>query len=223
MMANKRVLVIEDETNLARFIELELKFQDFDVDKAINGEEGLEKALENEYDLILLDWMLPGMQGIDILRELRKTSVTPVIMMTAKEGVENEIEGLDTGADAYITKPFEIDQLLAHVRAVLRRTEKEDEAADGIIHYQDITIYTNRYEVFVGEEKVELTKKEYDLLLLFIRNKGVALDRRRILSEVWGYEYYGETNVVDVYVRYLRSKLNRDYIKTVRGVGYYIE
>lgn len=223
MMANKRVLVIEDETNLARFIELELKFQDFDVEKAINGEEGLEKALENEYDLILLDWMLPGMQGIDILRELRKTSVTPVIMMTAKEGVENEIEGLDTGADAYITKPFEIDQLLAHVRAVLRRTEKEDEAADGIIHYQDITIYTNRYEVFVGEEKVELTKKEYDLLLLFIRNKGVALDRRRILSEVWGYEYYGETNVVDVYVRYLRSKLNRDYIKTVRGVGYYIE
>ncbi len=223
MMANKRVLVIEDETNLARFIELELKFQDFDVDKAINGEEGLEKSLENEYDLILLDWMLPGMQGIDILRELRKTSVTPVIMMTAKEGVENEIEGLDTGADAYITKPFEIDQLLAHVRAVLRRTEKEDEAADGIIHYQDITIYTNRYEVFVGEEKVELTKKEYDLLLLFIRNKGVALDRRRILSEVWGYEYYGETNVVDVYVRYLRSKLNRDYIKTVRGVGYYIE
>ncbi|MGL4623627.1 MAG: response regulator transcription factor [Culicoidibacterales bacterium] len=222
-MANKRVLVIEDETNLARFIELELKFQDFDVDKAINGEEGLEKSLENEYDLILLDWMLPGMQGIDILRELRKTSVTPVIMMTAKEGVENEIEGLDTGADAYITKPFEIDQLLAHVRAVLRRTEKEDEAADGIIHYQDITIYTNRYEVFVGEEKVELTKKEYDLLLLFIRNKGVALDRRRILSEVWGYEYYGETNVVDVYVRYLRSKLNRDYIKTVRGVGYYIE
>lgn len=223
MMANKRVLVIEDETNLARFIELELKFQDFDVDKAVNGEEGLEKSLENEYDLILLDWMLPGMQGIDILRELRKTSVTPVIMMTAKEGVENEIEGLDTGADAYITKPFEIDQLLAHVRAVLRRTEKEDEAADGIIHYQDITIYTNRYEVFVGEEKVELTKKEYDLLLLFIRNKGVALDRRRILSEVWGYEYYGETNVVDVYVRYLRSKLNRDYIKTVRGVGYYIE
>ena len=223
MMANKRVLVIADETNLARFIELELKFQDFDVDKAINGEEGLEKALENEYDLILLDWMLPGMQGIDILRELRKTSTTPVIMMTAKEGVEHEIEGLDTGADAYITKPFEIDQLLAHVRAVLRRTEKEDEAADGIIHYQDITIYTNRYEVFVGEEKVELTKKEYDLLLLFIRNKGVALDRRRILSEVWGYEYYGETNVVDVYVRYLRSKLNRDYIKTVRGVGYYIE
>ncbi|MGL4952808.1 MAG: response regulator transcription factor [Culicoidibacterales bacterium] len=222
-MANKRVLVIEDETNLARFIELELKFQDFDVEKAINGEEGLEKSLENEYDLILLDWMLPGMQGIDILRELRKTSATPVIMMTAKEGIENEIEGLDTGADAYITKPFEIDQLLAHVRAVLRRTEKEDEAADGTIHYQDITIYTNRYEVFVGEEKVELTKKEYDLLLLFIRNKGVALDRRRILSEVWGYEYYGETNVVDVYVRYLRSKLNRDYIKTVRGVGYYIE
>ncbi|MGL6007961.1 MAG: response regulator transcription factor, partial [Culicoidibacterales bacterium] len=123
-MANKRVLVIEDETNLARFIELELKFQDFDVEKAINGEEGLEKSLENEYDLILLDWMLPGMQGIDILRELRKTSATPVIMMTAKEGIENEIEGLDTGADAYITKPFEIDQLLAHVRAVLRRTEK---------------------------------------------------------------------------------------------------
>ncbi|MDD5944977.1 MAG: response regulator transcription factor [Clostridia bacterium] len=223
---NKKILLIEDEVKLARFVELELKYEGYDVKVCHDGREGFDEAQSGAYDLILLDLMLPGLNGIEICRRIRKTSDIPIIMLTAKDEVIDKVAGLDSGADDYVTKPFAIEELLARMRVALKRVRPEP-IVKNVFTCGDLTIDADKHLVKVGEEVVELTKKEYDLLLYLLKSKNIVLSREQILNQVWGYNYIGETNVVDVYIRYLRSKIderfNKKYIHTIRGVGYYIK
>lgn len=225
-MDSVRVLIIEDEVKLARFVELELKYEGYDVTVVHNGREGLETFLLEKFDLILLDLMLPGLNGIEICRRIRKTSDVPIIMLTAKDEVMDKVSGLDSGADDYLTKPFAIEELLARMRVALKHSiKKEDEK--NIITVGNLTVDADKRIVKVDSDIIDLTKKEFELLLYLVRNKNIVLSREQILNSVWGYTYMGETNVVDVYVRYLRSKLDEvydiKYIHTVRGVGYIVK
>lgn len=225
---SEKILVVEDESKIARFIQLELEYEGYEVVIATDGRQGLEKYQEGKFDLILLDLMLPRMSGIEVCRRIRQNDeLTPVIMLTAKDDVSDKVMGLDMGADDYMTKPFEIEELLARMRVALKRkgTKREEPGGPLLVH-GDLTINELKREVTYGEEVVELTKKEYELLKYLLENRNIALDREKILERVWGYDYYGDTNVIDVYVRYLRSKIDQKYgveiIKTVRGVGYII-
>lgn len=225
-MDSVRVLIIEDEVKLARFVELELKYEGYDVKVVHNGREGLETFLLEKFDLIFLDLMLPGLNGIEICRRIRKTSDVPIIMLTAKDEVMDKVSGLDSGADDYLTKPFAIEELLARMRVALKHSiKKEDEK--NIITVGNLTVDADKRIVKVDSDIIDLTKKEFELLLYLVRNKNIVLSREQILNSVWGYTYMGETNVVDVYVRYLRSKLDEvydiKYIHTVRGVGYIVK
>ncbi len=225
-MDSVRVLIIEDEVKLARFVELELRYEGYDVTVVHNGREGLETFLSGKFDLILLDLMLPGLNGIEICRRIRKTSDVPIIMLTAKDEVMDKVSGLDSGADDYLTKPFAIEELLARMRVALKHSiKKEDEK--NIITVGNLTVDADKRIVKVDSDIIDLTKKEFELLLYLVRNKNIVLSREQILNSVWGYTYMGETNVVDVYVRYLRSKLDEvydiKYIHTVRGVGYIVK
>lgn len=222
-----RILVVEDEGKIARFLELELKYEGYGVEIASDGRSGFEKIQENHYDLILLDLMLPRMSGIEVCRRVRQNNKdTPIIMLTAKDDVSDKVMGLDMGADDYITKPFAIEELLARIRVALKR--KENNAKEGnasrILVYKGLEIDEAKRQVSYNNNHIELTKKEYELLKYLLENKNIALEREKILEKVWGYDYYGDTNVIDVYVRYLRSKIDQPYgidlIKTVRGVGY---
>ncbi len=225
-MENGRILLIEDEIKLARFVELELKYEGYQVTICHNGREGLDTFLEGEFDLLLLDLMLPGLNGIEICRRIRKSSDIPIIMLTAKDEVMDKVAGLDSGADDYITKPFAIEELLARMRVALKRNRQRSDKKN-ILQVQDLTIDMDKRFVKVKDEAVELTKKEYELLLYMVQNKNIVLSREQILNQVWGYNYIGETNVVDVYVRYLRAKIdehfNTKYIHTIRGVGYFVK
>lgn len=218
---------MEDEKNIARFMELELQHEYFDVSVTYDGREGLNRALEQDFDCLLLDVMLPGLNGIEICRRVRAKSDVPIILITARDAVMDRVAGLDSGADDYIVKPFAIEELLARIRSVLRRTqgnEKEIEK-DDVIHVRDLVIKPQSYEVFFENKKLELTKTEYDLLKLLCENKNRVCEREMILQSVWGYNTEVETNVVDVYIRHLRSKLKTEstpYIETVRGVGYVV-
>lgn len=220
---SERILIIEDDSQIARFIELELKHEGYEVDKIDNGYDGLNKIKENEYDLLLLDLMLPGLDGIEICNKIRDFSDLPIIMLTAKSEIEDKVRGLDTGADDYLTKPFEIEELLARIRALLRRKQGEVESAN-ILEIDDLEVNLDAHTVKRGSKKIELTKKEYDLLVYLIENEGIVVSRDKLLNNVWGYDYTGETNIVDVYIRYLRSKIDDPFdkklIQTVRGVGY---
>lgn len=221
----KKILIVEDEKNIARFIELELKHEQFEVTVCYDGRDGLNEALTNRYDCILLDVMLPNLNGIEVTRRIRATSDVPIILITARDMVMDRVAGLDAGADDYIVKPFAIEELLARIRSILRRTSKLSPDQSEIIHVRDLIIHTNSYEVYLENQKLELTKTEYDLLKLLCENKNRVCDREMILEKVWGYDADVETNVVDVYIRHLRSKLKTDktpYIETVRGVGYVI-
>ena len=193
-----KILIVEDESKIARFLELELKHEGYEVELAGDGRLGLEKALKDNVDLIVLDIMLPGLSGIEVCRRVRLESQVPIIMLTAKDDVTDKVAGLDMGADDYMTKPFAIEELLARIRVALNRKKQTAE-----------------------------TKKEYELLEYLIRNKNVALTREQLLNNVWDYEYFGDTNVVDVYIRYLRQKIDEKYgihlISTVRGLGYIIK
>lgn len=226
-MATK-ILVIEDEEKIARFIELELTHEGYEVEKTTDGREGLMMAESGRYDLLLLDIMLPGLNGLEVLRRLRKTTDFPVIMLTARDAVMDKVSGLDMGADDYITKPFAIEELLARIRACLRKKtiDVEDSSADKIICGK-LALDTARHEVSYDGKHVELTSREFSLLQTLLENKNIVLSRDTLLERVWGYDYMGETNVVDVYVRYLRSKLDDVFgvkiIKTIRGVGYAIK
>jgi DNA-binding response OmpR family regulator len=215
-----KILIIEDEERLARFVELELIHEGYDVDKASDGREGLEKALSGGYSLILLDIMLPSLNGMDILRRLRRQSDVPVIMLTARDAVMDKVSGLDGGANDYVTKPFAIEELLARIRAFLRKKS-------AAVTCGGLTIDADSREVAVNGTPIELTRREFDLLLHLIRNKGAVQSREGLLSAVWGYDYSGETNSVDVYVRYLRTKIEEPFglklIHTVRGVGYVVK
>ncbi|GGI42170.1 response regulator transcription factor [Mammaliicoccus stepanovicii] len=221
----KNILIIEDEQNLARFIELELKHEDYEVDICNDGESGLNLALEKTYDCILLDLMLPKMNGLEVCRRVRREKDTPIIMITAKGDTYDKVIGLDYGADDYIVKPFDIEELLARIRVIIRRNVTTA-PSHSTIKVNDITIDKNAFSVKIDDETVDLTKTEYELLLLLAENQNFVLQREQILNHVWGYESEVETNVVDVYIRYLRNKLKpfkkENIIETVRGVGYVI-
>lgn len=225
-MKNFKILVVEDEKQLARLIELELKFEGYDIETAYDGKSGLERGLDESVDLILLDLMLPEMNGIEVCRKIRQHSDKPIIMLTAKDSTMDKVTGLDIGADDYITKPFEIEEVLARIRASLRRHYKSNDH-NSILTAKEITLNKDKYSVCYNDEPIQLTKKEYELLKYIMENKGIVLTRGQILENVWGYNYFGDTNVVDVYIRYLRSKIDDIYnmklIETVRGVGYTIK
>lgn len=231
-----RILIIEDEEKIARFIELELKHEGYETDKAFNGISGLDKALEGGFDLVILDIMLPGISGMEVLRRLRLRSGVPVILLTARDSVTDKVSGLDMGANDYITKPFAIEELLARIRVVLKNFNPEsfappagaqavsDERAvrDPVLSANGIRLNTDSHEVTYNGKPVELTNREFILLRILLENKNVVMSREKLLCEAWGYDYYGETNIIDVYVRYIRHKTSDDVIRTVRGVGYII-
>lgn len=224
---NGRILIVEDEEKLARFIEMELMYEDYEVDKAGDGRTGLSKALDGGFDLVLLDIMLPELNGIEVLRRIRKSSDIPVILLTARDTVMDKVTGLDGGADDYITKPFAIEELLARIRSALRKNQGgggKSAAAGDVLRVGRLALDNARHTVSVDDTPLELTKREFDLLAMLMENKGIVLSRDKLLEQVWGYDYQGETNAVDVYIRFLRSKIDDafgvKYIYTVRGVGY---
>ncbi|WHY02143.1 response regulator transcription factor [Neobacillus sp. DY30] len=224
------ILVVEDEEKIARILELELEYEGYEVTKVIDGLEALEAYRTGNWDLILLDVMLPGLSGIELLRRIRKNDLqTPVILLTAKSSVEDKVSGLDLGANDYITKPFQIEELLARIRAALRIKRAEEQQPqnnnDDLLRFADLSINQKSREVIRGNrESIDLTPREYDLLVYLMMNKRQVLSREQILEAVWGYDFFGDTNVVDVYIRYVRKKIDLPHlpslIHTVRGVGY---
>ncbi|MCL2862152.1 MAG: response regulator transcription factor [Firmicutes bacterium] len=217
----QKILVVEDEQKLARLLSLELEHEGYEVVCAHDGKEGLDYALAQDFSLIVLDIMLPTLNGIEVLRRLRTEKNTPVVILTARDELQDKVSGLDLGANDYMTKPFETEELLARIRANI----KKGQSAKLYSHKDLIIDVTSRLVTFRGNI-IELTKKEFDLLLFLIEHKNIVISREKILDTVWGYEYHGNTNVADVYVRYLRSKIDEKYevnlIETVRGAGYII-
>lgn len=224
----ERILIIEDEEKIARFIELELKYEGYEVEKAFNGRDGLELATTQPFDLILLDIMLPELNGIEVLRRIRKVSNIPIILLTARDAVVDKVAGLDSGADDYITKPFAIEELLARIRVALRnRTNGSTKKDLTELSIGSLILDPTKREVLVDETIIDLTKREFDLLQYLLENKNIVLSRETILQQIWGYDFAGGTNAVDVYIRYLRAKIEEPFglkfIHTVRGVGYVIK
>ena len=221
----QKVLIIEDEEGLVEFLELELKYEGYLVDVAYDGRTGLDKATKQDYDIILLDLMMPGLNGIEVCRRLRTTKNTPVIMLTAKDSVMDRVMGLDNGADDYLSKPFAIEELFARMRVIFRRQENNKIVDQKLLlTFKDIELDLESRTVIKEKMLIELTNKEFELLAIFMRNVNKVLTRDILLEQVWGYDSVVETNVVDVYVRYLRNKLSAEdkelYIQTIRGVGY---
>ena len=217
-----KILVVEDEEKLAKFVQLELGYEGYEVTVANDGLSGLMAARDCEPDLVLLDWMMPGLTGVEVCRRLRATgAMMPVILLTAKDGIEDRVAGLDAGADDYVVKPFSIEELLARVRAHLRRNQSE---GPEVFMFEDLSLNRQTREVKRGERLIELTAKEFDLLDYLISHPKQVLTRDRILEEVWGYDFMGDSNIIEVYVRYLRLKLEAAgesrLVQTVRGVGY---
>lgn len=216
----ERILIVEDEEKLARFVELELSYEGYEIQKATDGRTGLELAESGNFDLILLDVMLPGLNGLEVLRRLRRSTLVPVILLTARDAVVDKVTGLDGGADDYVTKPFAIEELLARIRVTLRKNRPESAATK----IGRLSLDAQKYIARMDDTELSLTKREFDLLQLLMENKGIVLTRDVLLQRVWGYDYQGETNTVDVYIRFLRQKIdetfNVKYIHTVRGVGY---
>jgi DNA-binding response OmpR family regulator len=222
------ILIVEDEDKIARFLELELKHEGYGVIRASDGRDGLEKAESGKADLMVLDVMLPQLNGFEVLRRLRKSSDMPVIMLTARDEVMDKVAGLDGGADDYMTKPFAIEELLARIRLALKKKSPQQAVAQGsLLGVGKLHMDLARYEVSYDGEKIELTHREFELLKVLLENKNMVISRDTLLEKVCGYDYMGETNIIDVYVRYVRSKLDDVYnvkiIQTVRGVGYCIK
>ena len=217
----KNILIVEDEANISDFVKGELEYEGYNVCIKEDGREGLEEALKNEYDLIILDVMLPSMNGFEICRRLKREKQSPIIMLSAKDSVMDKVNGLQIGADDYIAKPFAIEELLARIEVVFRR---QDNLNNYIIKFKDITINKSSRVVKRDGNEINLTNKEYELLMILLDNKDKVVTREELLEKIWGYGYEPETNVTDVYIRYLRSKLNNEnkeqYIQTVRSVGY---
>ncbi|CCU57878.1 two-component system response regulator YkoG [Bacillus subtilis] len=227
-MEKGHILIVEDEEKIARVLQLELEYEGYSVTIKHNGTEGLDAAAEGGYSLVLLDVMLPGLSGLEVLRRLRKTdSQTPVILLTARDSIPDKVTGLDIGANDYVTKPFEIEELLARIRAALRQTGTKTEDIGTFLTYDDLRVNEKTREVRRGDKEVELTPREFDLLVYMLKHPQQVLTREQILSSVWGFDYIGDTNVVDVYIRYIRKKLDYPYEKqlfhTIRGVGYAIK
>ena len=224
-----RILIVEDEEKLNRMIELELKYEGYETGKALDGRTGLDMALSGGYDLVLLDIMLPGLNGLEVLRRIRKENERlPVILLTARDTTMDTVSGLDSGADDYVTKPFAIEELLARIRTALRKHAKAAAAPaeENAYTVQDVRLEKDARRVLVNGTEVKLTRKEFDLLECLMEHRGKVMDRSSLLEQVWGYDFAGETNSVDVVVRFLRSKIDEPYgltlIETVRGVGYVI-
>ncbi|MBZ6007144.1 response regulator transcription factor [Paraclostridium bifermentans] len=217
----KKILIIEDEKNISSFVKMELEFEGYITQVIEDGKQGLDEAINKDYDLILLDLMLPSLNGIEICRRLKKEKNTPIIMLSAKDSVMDKVSGLQMGADDYVSKPFAIEELLARIQVVFRR---ENNANSKLLNFKDLSINIESRLVKKGDEELNLTNKEYELLLYLMENKEKVISRLSLLESVWGYNYETETNVVDVYVRHLRNKLDtedkEEYIKTVRSIGY---
>lgn len=221
----QKILLVEDEEKIARFIELELIHEGYEVKKTHNGREGLLLAQSGGFDLVLLDIMLPELNGLEVLRRLRRDSDVPVIMLTARDAVMDKVSGLDAGADDYITKPFAIEELLARIRVALKKRTVAS-VATRKLSVKGVSMDLDRHEVTYGGEVIELNHREYELLRVLMENKNVVLNREQLINQVCGYDYYGETNIIDVYVRHIRAKMDDRFgekiITTVRGVGYVI-
>ncbi|RNC28572.1 MAG: Response regulator ArlR [Candidatus Dichloromethanomonas elyunquensis] len=217
------ILVIEDEVKIARFLELELMHEGYAVQVAYDGRLGYEKAISEDVDLIILDLMLPGLSGIEVCRRVRRESDVPIIMLTAKDDVSDKVMGLDSGADDYMTKSFAIEELLARIRVVLKRKGK-NETNNNRLESGKLSLFKDEYRVTYDGREILLSKKEFELLRYLMENQGIVLSREKILDQVWGYDFYGDTNVTDVYIKYLRNKIDQpfgmQFIHTVRGVGY---
>lgn len=225
------ILVVEDEEKLARFVELELLHEGYRVTKASNGRDALRIASENAFDLILLDIILPELNGLEVLRRLEREHPTPVILLTARDSVMDKVAGLDAGAVDYVTKPFAIEELLARIRVALKKHAghggPSDASAEGTLSWGPLTLSVPRHQVLFDGHEISLTNREFLMLQILLENQDIVLSRDTLLERVCGYEYVGETNVIDVYIRYLRSKIDDVYhvkmIQTVRGVGYVIK
>lgn len=223
-----RVLIIEDEKNLARFVDLELQHEGYETAICHDGRKGLETALNQEWDVILLDLMLPELNGLEVCRRIRPIKDTPIIIMTARDSVIDRVSGLDQGADDYIVKPFAIEELLARLRALFRRIDHNKEeknlSQQSSVKYRNLVIEKKGRIVKRDDQVIDLTKREYELLLYLMENLNTVMSREVLLDKVWGYKTEVETNVVDVYIRYLRNKIDvpgkDSYIQTVRGTGY---
>lgn len=221
----EHILVVEDEAKLAQFVKLELEYEGYEVTVANDGLSGLASARELSPSLLLLDWMLPGLTGVEICRRLRQTGDSiPIIMLTAKDEIGDRVKGLDAGADDYLIKPFSIEELLARVRAGLRRNQEQEVTK---LQFGNLSLDRSTREVFRGDRLIELTAKEFDLLEYLLSHPRQVLTRDQILERVWGYDFMGDSNIIEVYVRYLRLKLESEQdsriIKTVRGVGYVLK
>lgn len=216
------VLIVEDEENMVSFIKMELEYEGYNVDVANDGRKAVSLALEKDYDVILLDLMLPGINGIEVCRRIRKEKETPIIMLTARDSVMDKVTGLKSGADDYLAKPFAIEELIARMEVIFRRNKKEKSNSE--LKFKDIILDIEGRTVRRNNEVIELTNTEFQLLLMFMKNINRALTRDIIMENIWGYNSEAETNVVDVYVRYIRNKLDKNdkekYIQTIRGVGY---
>ena len=223
------ILIVEDEQKLARFVELELAHEGYEVTKALDGRTGADLALSGNYDLVLLDLMLPGLSGMEVLRRIRREKDTPVIVLTARDAVMDKVAGLDAGADDYVTKPFAIEELLARIRTALKRrgpSAQAPVAAETILRSGIVSLYVERHEVMVGNERVSLTQREFLILQALMQNVNIVMSRDRLAQIALGYAFVGNSNVVDVHVRHLRAKIDDAFgitlIRTVRGVGYVV-
>ena len=218
-----KILIVEDETSIARFVQLELEHEGYQTESVADGRQALDKAVQNDYDLIVLDVMLPSLNGIEVLRRLRQVKQTPVIILTARDQIMDKVAGLDLGANGYMTKPFAIEELLARIRA---NVKKRSEPEKSTLSLGKLKVDVEAHVVSYGSDAIDLTKKEFDLLVYLLSNRNVVISREQALDAVWGFDFYGNTNVVDVYIRYLRSKIDDAYgvtvIQTVRGAGYVI-
>lgn len=220
----KKILIIEDDAKIRRILQLELEHEGYSVFLAKDGKEGLEKFGLMRYDLILLDLMMPEISGEDVCRALRKNSDIPIIVLTAKEEIRNKVELLDMGADDYITKPFDIEELLARMRVALRN--KKDYQVNNQLRYEDLSLDIQSKELTIEDRKIQLTKTEYRLLELFILNREQIISREKIITEIWGYDFDGEEKIVDVYLNSLRKKIEnkgKKYIQNIRGFGYILK
>ncbi|MGB4588016.1 MAG: response regulator transcription factor [Clostridiaceae bacterium] len=222
----KNILIVEDERKLARFMELELEHEGYNVDIVSDGQTALMNLMNNHYDVMLLDLMIPIVDGIEVTKRARTFTDVPIIMITARDGLQDKVKGLDIGADDYMTKPFEMEELLARLRVLFRKKENTV-VEEKQLKFKGLSLNRETYEVYRDGMLKELTKKEFDLLAYLLENQGIVLTREKILNNVWGFDFEGETNVVDVYIRFLRSKLDDGYedklIHTVRGAGYIIK
>ena len=224
MDVKPKILIVEDEKNIARFLQIDLEQEGFDTAIEKNGKRAYERIIQEKYDLVLLDVMLPEMDGMEICRRVRQISDIPIIMLTARDEISDQDTGLNLGANDYVTKPFAFEEVLARIRGILRRRNEEPRKDEKRLVIVNVILYPERYEVRVNDNVIELTHKEFELLQYLVENKPNVLTRDQILQKVWGYDFLGNTNVVDVYISYLRTKIddkyNEKHIHTIRGVGY---